>query len=55
MYVAREIEMSNFDFSQVTASDQPRNNCELMVDIETFGTSMGAPVITIGAVLFASA
>lgn len=44
--------MSNFDFSRVTASDQPRNNAELMVDIETFGTSMGAPVITIGAVLF---
>jgi len=44
--------MSNFDFSQVTASDQPRNNCELMVDVETLGTVMGAPVISIGAVLF---
>ena len=44
--------MSNFDFSRVTASDQPRNNAELMVDIESFGTTMGAPVITIGAVLF---
>jgi len=44
--------MTSFDFSRVTAKDQPRNNAELMVDIETFGTSMGAPVITIGAVLF---
>ena len=44
--------MSNFDFSRVTASDQPRNNCELMVDIETLGTDMGAPVVTIGATLF---
>lgn len=44
--------MSQFDFGRVTASDQPRNNAELMVDIETLGTSMGAPVITIGAVLF---
>ena len=44
--------MNQFDFSRVTASDQPRNNAELMVDIETLGTSMGAPVITIGAVLF---
>lgn len=45
--------MSNqFDFSRVTSSDQPRNNCEVMVDIETFGTEAGAPVITIGAVLF---
>ncbi len=44
--------MSNFDFSRVSASDQPRNNCEVMIDIETFGTEVGAPVITIGAVLF---
>lgn len=44
--------MANFDFSQVTSSDQPRNNCELMVDIETMGTTVGCPVITIGAVLF---
>jgi len=44
--------MSNFDFPRVSADDQPRNNCELMVDIETLGTVMGAPVITIGAVLF---
>lgn len=44
--------MSQFDFSRVMAADQPRNNCELMVDIESFGTTMGAPVITIGAVLF---
>lgn len=44
--------MSNFDFSRVTASEQPRNNAELMVDAETLGTSMGAPVVTIGATLF---
>ncbi len=44
--------MSNFDFSRVTAKDQPRNNCEVMIDIETLGTVMGSPVITIGAVLF---
>ena len=44
--------MSNFDFSRVTAADQPRNNCEAMIDIETFGTVMGSPVITIGAVLY---
>jgi len=44
--------MSQFDFSKVTAGDQPRNNVELMVDIETLGINMGAPVITIGAVLF---
>lgn len=44
--------MSNFDFSRVTASDQPRNNCELMVDVESLGTVMGSPVVTIGAVLF---
>lgn len=44
--------MSNFDFSRVKASDQPRNNCELMVDVETLGTVMGSPVVTIGATLF---
>jgi len=44
--------MSQFDFSRVTASDQPRNNAELMVDIETFGNTVGSPVIAIGAVLF---
>ena len=44
--------MSNFDFSRVAASDQPRNNCELMIDIESFGTEAGAPVVTIGATLF---
>jgi len=44
--------MSNFDFTRVTASDQPRNNTELMIDIETFGTKAGSPVVTIGAVLF---
>jgi len=44
--------MSQFDFSRVTANDQARNNCEAMIDIETFGTVAGAPVVTIGAVLF---
>lgn len=44
--------MSNFDFSRVKAADQPRNNCELMVDIESLGTIMGSPIVTIGAVLF---
>jgi len=44
--------MTQFEFGRVTAGDQPRNNCELMVDIETFGTTVGSPVITIGAVLF---
>jgi len=44
--------MTQFDFSRVTASDQPRNNCELMTDAETLGTVMGSPVISIGAVLF---
>ena len=44
--------MSNFDFSRVTAAEQPRNNAELMVDIETLGTRMGAPILTIGATIF---
>lgn len=44
--------MSQFDFGRVAAKDQPRNNCELMVDVETLGTVMGSPVITIGATLF---
>lgn len=44
--------MSQFDFGRVKASDQPRNNIELMVDVETMGTVMGSPVVTIGATLF---
>jgi len=44
--------MTGFDFGRVKATDQPRNNCELMLDVETFGLVMGSPVITIGAVLF---
>jgi hypothetical protein len=44
--------MSNFDFGRVTASDQPRNNCECMIDVESLGTVMGSPVVTIGATLF---
>jgi len=42
----------SFDFSRVTAKDQPRNNAELSVDIESFGIDQGAPIVTIGAVLF---
>ena len=44
--------MSNFDFSRVTADEQPRNNCELMIDVESLGIKAGAPVVTIGATLF---
>jgi exodeoxyribonuclease VIII len=36
----------------VTASDQPQNNMEAMIDIESFGTVAGSPIVTIGAVLF---
>jgi hypothetical protein len=50
------VDMSNknnqFDFQRVTAADQPQNNTELMIDIESFGTVAGSPVITIGAVVF---
>lgn len=41
-----------FKDDRVTASDQPQNNLELMVDIETLGTVAGCPVVTIGACLF---
>ncbi len=41
-----------FDQGRVTASEQPHNNLELMLDIETLGTVMGSPVVTIGACLF---
>lgn len=44
--------MSNFDFQQVSSADQPQNNCELSIDIETLGLVAGSPVVTIGAVLF---
>lgn len=44
--------MGYFDQGVVSASDQPHNNMELMMDLETLGTSMGAPVLTIGACLF---
>jgi hypothetical protein len=44
--------MSQFDFSKVTAAEQPRNNAELMIDIESFGINAGAPVVTIGATIF---
>ncbi len=45
-------QVNNFEFSRVCAADQPHNNCEGMLDIETMGTTVGSPVITIGAVLF---
>lgn len=41
-----------FSQAPVTAADQPHNNMELMLDLETLGTDMGAPVVTIGACLF---
>lgn len=44
--------MGYFSQGLVTASDQPHNNMELMVDIETLGNIAGCPVVTIGAVLF---
>lgn len=46
--------MSSGYFAQgrVTASEQPHNNMEFMLDIETLGTTAGSPVVTIGAVLF---
>ena len=37
---------------RVSPSDQPQNNMEAMIDIETLGTVAGSPVVTIGAVLF---
>jgi hypothetical protein len=44
--------MSQFDFQTVKAGDQPQNNMEGMVDIETLGVTAGCPVVTIGATLF---
>lgn len=44
--------MGYFSQKPVSASDQPHNNMELMMDLETLGTDMGAPVVTIGATLF---
>lgn len=44
--------MSTFDFGRVTAKDQPRNNCEVMIDVESLGTVMGSPIVTVGATLF---
>lgn len=44
--------MGYFSQGLVTASDQPHNNMELMVDIESLGTIAGSPVVTIGAVLY---
>ncbi len=44
--------MGYFSQPVVTAHEQPHNNMELMLDIETLGLDMGAPVVTIGACLF---
>jgi len=44
--------MSSYFPERVTASEQPQNNMEAMIDIETFGTIAGSPIVTIGAVLF---
>lgn len=44
--------MSYFKQERVTASEQPQNNMELMMDVESLGTVMGSPVVTIGACLF---
>lgn len=44
--------MGDYFKDRVEASDQPQNNMEAMIDIETFGTVAGSPVVTIGAVLF---
>lgn len=44
--------MSYFKDDRVTADDQPQNNMEAMIDIETLGTVAGSPVVSIGAVLF---
>lgn len=50
--LGRVVLMGYFDQGVVTASDQPHNNMEIMIDIESLGTVMGSPVVTIGAVLF---
>lgn len=44
--------MTGYFQERVTSDDQPHNNMELMIDIESLGTVAGAPVVTIGAVLF---
>lgn len=46
--------MSGGYFNQppVSASEQPHNNMEFMIDIESLGTKAGAPVVTMGACLF---
>ena len=41
-----------FGQDRVTSSEQPHNNMELMLDIETLGIRPGSPVVTIGSVLF---
>lgn len=43
---------SYFPTERVKASEQPQNNMELMIDIESLGTVAGSPVVTIGACLF---
>lgn len=44
--------MSYFNQGQTNASEQPHNNMELMIDLESLGTTAGSPVVTIGATLF---
>jgi hypothetical protein len=44
--------MSYFNQGRTNASEQPHNNMELMIDIETLGTVAGSPIVTIGACLF---
>lgn len=41
-----------FKGDRVSADEQPQNNLEAMIDIETLGTIAGSPVVSIGAVLF---
>lgn len=44
--------MGDYFPDRVSASDQPQNNMEAMIDIETLGLIPGSPVVTVGAVLF---
>lgn len=46
--------MSDYFKGRVESDDQPQNNMEGMIDIETLGTVAGSPVVTIGVVLFDS-
>lgn len=44
--------MTGFNFDTVRPGDHPQNNINIMIDTETLGVDVGAPVITIGATLF---